>query len=168
MKDILLFLTISICLFTDIKKRKIYNKVLVPSLLFGIIINIIGDGWSGLLGSAEGFLLGLGLLFLPFWGNGVGAGDVKLLAVIGAIKGMSFVFNTFLGMALAGGLIGLGILSYQGRLLAVLTNMGRGLFILFLSGFRVLTFRDSTEKNLFPYGIAIAIGVLAAFIIEGR
>ncbi len=166
MSDMLLLIMILICLYTDLKGKKIFNVVLVPAFLLGILINLINYGWTGLIISGQGFLLGLGLLFLPFLLNGIGAGDVKLLAVIGAVKGTEFVFYTFLGMALAGGLISLGVLIWQKRLGRVLVNLGRGLFIMLASRFRIVSFEDTSEQNMFPYGIAIAVGVLGSYAIE--
>lgn len=166
MSDMLLLVMIIVCLYTDLKERKIYNAMLLPGFILGILLNMISNGWAGLLTAVQGFLLGLGLLLLPFLLNGIGAGDVKLLAVIGAIKGTEFVFYTFLGTALAGGLIALGIVLFQGRLGKVLGNLGKGLIILFTSRFRVVAFEDSSEQNLFPYGVAIAAGVLASYVIE--
>ncbi|MEL7563573.1 MAG: prepilin peptidase [Dehalobacterium sp.] len=166
MSDMLLLIMIIVCLYTDLKERKIYNAMLLPGFILGILLNLISNGWGGLLTAVQGFLLGLGLLLLPFLLNGIGAGDVKLLAVIGVIKGPEFVFYTFLGTALAGGLIALGILLFQGRLGKVLCNLGRGLVILLTSRFRVVSFGDSSEQNLFPYGIAIAVGVLTSYLIE--
>ena len=109
--------------------------------------------------------MGLGLLLIPFLIGGVGAGDVKLLAVIGGIKGTEFVFLTFLGTGIAGGIIALGILIYQRRLGETLRNLGRGLLILVISRFRVAAFGVDDEKNLYPYGVAISLGVMTAYAV---
>jgi len=165
MRDALLLVTILICLYTDLKKRKIYNAVLFPSLILGLILNGVIDGYPGLLNSEQGFLLGLGLLLIPFVLGGIGAGDVKLLAVIGGIKGPEFVFLTFLGMGITGGIIAVGILLSQGRLCTTLRSLGRGLAILFISKFRVAAFGTDQEKNLYPYGVAITAGVMTAYVV---
>jgi prepilin peptidase CpaA len=165
MRDVLLMVTLLICLYTDLKKRKIYNAVLLPSLLLGLFLNWLYDGHRGLINSEQGFLLGLGLLLIPFLIGGVGAGDVKLLAVIGGIKGTEFVFLTFLGTGIAGGIIALGILIYQRRLGETLRNLGRGLLILVISRFRVAAFGVDDEKNLYPYGVAISLGVMTAYAV---
>ncbi|MGI6685604.1 MAG: A24 family peptidase [Bacillota bacterium] len=165
MRDVLLLTTLLICLYTDLKKRKIYNAVLLPSLILGVVLNVVSDGYQGLLNSEQGFLLGLGLLLIPFIFGGIGAGDVKLLAVIGGIKGPEFVFLTFLGMGIVGGIIALGILIFQGRLGKTGRSLGRGLVILLISRFRVTAFGGDKEKNLYPYGIAISAGVMAAYAV---
>jgi len=165
MQDVLLCLTLLICLYTDLKKRKIYNAVLFPSLILGLVLNVLSNGYRGLINSEQGFLLGLGLLIIPFILGGMGAGDVKLLAVIGGIKGPEFVFLTFLGTGIAGGLIAAGILIAQGRLGETLKSFGRGFLLLLISRFRVVAFGADKEKNLYPYGVAITAGVMAAYVV---
>lgn len=166
MNDILVLITLIICLFTDLKYRKIYNKVLIPTLLLGIILNIYGHGLMGLVKSGQGFMLGLGLLFLPFMWGGIGAGDVKLLAIVGAIKGPVFVFYSFIGMGIAGGVISVVILLCQRRLLKSMINIIKGFLILFTTSFKVATFGTDEQKNNFPYGIAIVIGVLGTYLVR--
>lgn len=165
MSDILLLTVLCICLYTDLKYRKIYNKVLIPALIFGLFFNVFNYGFIGLVKSFQGFFLGLGFLILPFICGGIGAGDVKLLATIGAIKGSLFVFYSFIGMGIAGGVISFGILIYQGRLLNVLNNLINGFGVLFTTRFKVVSFAADNSKNMFPYGVAIAIGTLAAYVV---
>lgn len=164
MSDILLLTTLVICLFTDLKYRKIYNNVLIPTLIFGISFNVYNYGLEALVKSGLGFMLGLSLLLLPFIWGGIGAGDVKLLAAVGAIKGSAFVFYAFLGTGIAGGVIAIGSLIYQGKLLKVLKNLINGLEILFITRFKVLSF-SADKKDMFPYGVAIFIGTLAAYVV---
>jgi len=163
--DGLLFLTILICLITDLKERKIYNAILIPTLFLGFLFNFVESGFLGLLTSGKGFLIGLGFLLLPFIGGGIGAGDVKLLATIGAIKGPQFVFYTCLGMGLTGGIIAIGILIIKGSLLKLLKKLGPGLWLAFVTRFKVVDFTSDQENSMFPYGIAITLGVVSAYLV---
>lgn len=88
---------------TDIKERKILNIVTFPAILFGLIYHSILNGMSGIAYSGLGFLLGFGLLLVPFLLGGMGAGDVKLMAAIGALTGMNFTLQAFVFIALIGG-----------------------------------------------------------------
>ena len=72
-----------------------------------LFITIYTSGFEGFLFSGKGFLVGLGLLMIPYLLGGMGAGDVKLMAAIGALMGTSFVFYSFIYTALIGGLIAL-------------------------------------------------------------
>ncbi|MEQ8235601.1 MAG: prepilin peptidase [Syntrophomonadaceae bacterium] len=163
MQDLVLALGLAICLITDLRERKIYNLVLFPVLLFGIIFNLFTGGLQGFLHSLYGLLVGMGILILPFALGGIGAGDVKLLGAIGAVKGPMFVLYAALGMGLAGGLIALIILTLQGRLLKSIKSLLRGLWLMLITRFKVIKFEFDNEKTMLPYGLAIVIGAIGAY-----
>ncbi|WNF36972.1 prepilin peptidase [Bacillaceae bacterium IKA-2] len=155
--NILLLIVLVICLITDLKSRKIYNKVLFPTLVIAFVGHFMISGWAGVGSASLGFLLGLAILLIPFLLGGMGAGDVKLLAVIGALKGSAFVLTTAIYMALVGGIIALVIiLSKKGR--------AKGLFYHFWAkkhGIDLL-YEKSALSATFPYGVAIVAGALLA------
>jgi prepilin peptidase CpaA len=165
MQDIVFMITLSVCLFTDLKYRKIFNKILLPAIIIGLIFNIVNAGILGVLITLEGFFLGLFFLLFPYLAGGIGAGDVKLLATIGAIKGADFVFITFLGMGLAGGVLAIAILLYQRRFFSTIKDLIFGLIILFSTKFKVVSFGNKNENNMFPYGVAITIGACVAYLM---
>lgn len=53
--DVLLCAVLVICVLTDLKERRIYNKVIYPSLLLTLCIHLFNSGWEGLLYSILGF-----------------------------------------------------------------------------------------------------------------
>lgn len=163
----LLMMVLIICVITDLKNRKIYNNVIFPSLLLAFLLNSILSGWSGLFSSLLGFICGLAILLIPYLMGGMGAGDVKLLALIGAIKGTTFVFISAIYMGLIGGLIGLLILLFRKgvlqRLKAIIYSIS-GLS----SGMRIPLGLDKEGlQSTYPYGIAIAAGAGLAFLFNG-
>ncbi|MDD3889846.1 MAG: prepilin peptidase [Syntrophomonadaceae bacterium] len=162
MQNVVLTSLLFICLITDLRERRIYNLVLLPALIFGLIYNIFIGGWAGLGQSLLGLLVGLGVLIVPFALGGMGAGDVKLLAIIGAIKGPAFVLYTTIGMGLTGGVIGLVILAYEGKLWHTITSFLRGFWLMLITSFKVISFDFDHEKTMFPYGVAIVAGALGA------
>ena len=111
--------------------------------------------------------VGVALLLLPFLWGGLGAGDVKLLGVIGSFKGAAFVFYSFLATAFIGGLISAGILISQGKLIRTLKRVGTSLKILFYSRLSVWNMPGLDEENqgsvVFPYGIAIVLGTIMTY-----
>jgi len=163
MQDAVLALLLLVCTITDLKERKIYNMVVLPAFLLGFGCNIVIAGWPGLVQSTMGLLVGLAILFIPFALKGMGAGDVKLLAAIGAIKGPVFVFYTALGMGLAGGIMALAMILYKGGLFSKPASFLQSIWVMFMSGFKVNTFDICQEKTVLPYGLAIAFGAAAAF-----
>lgn len=82
--EIALGLTLGIAVVTDWREHKIYNKLLVPAFFLALLLHTFQGGLSGLTSSLLGAATGFALLLLPYLMGGMGAGDVKLLAVIGA------------------------------------------------------------------------------------
>ncbi|MFZ7943941.1 A24 family peptidase [Neobacillus sp. 19] len=102
-----------ISIITDLQKRKILNIVTIPSILIALIFYATTLGWEGFVFTTRGFAVGLGLLIIPYLLGGIGAGDVKLMAAIGALMGTSFVFYSFIYTALIGGLIAVVVIIKQ-------------------------------------------------------
>ena len=73
----------------DLKSRRIPNFITGPALLLGLSLHLALDGWRGLLAAFAAVLL-CGAIFLLFYlAGGMGAGDVKLIAAVGCIAGVS-------------------------------------------------------------------------------
>ncbi|MBF8983818.1 prepilin peptidase [Lutibacter sp. B2] len=166
--NLILVIILTICVITDIKERKIYNKVLFPCLILTLISHILLGGWSNLYTSFIGFFTGLFILIIPYFLGGIGAGDVKLLALIGAIKGPSFVFYTAIYMGIAGGMIAFILLLYQKRLYTTLKSLLYYIYSLKHGVKMHLSSNNDTLTNAYPYGIAIAIGAVFTLFLEGR
>ena len=95
---------------TDIWKFKVYNALTLPLLLGGLIYHAATAGWAGLANSALGLLFGFAILLLFYAMGGMGAGDVKLMAAIGAWLGMPMTFYVFIASGLAGGVYAVALL----------------------------------------------------------
>lgn len=166
--DIALGCVILISLYTDLKEKKIYNKVILSGLVAALLLHILLQGWpAGILFVVGGFLVGTALLFLPFAAGGLGAGDVKLLAVVGALKGIEFVFAVFLVSALWGGLFALILLIKQKRTFSALKNIFYSFYVFLFSGFKINSlpsYRESSPSFSIPYAPAVAAGVIIIYI----
>lgn len=141
--------------------------MILAGLILGIGWNIYTDGSGGLIVSLKGLAAGLVLLFIPFAMGGMGAGDVKLLGVVGSFKGALFVFQTFICMALWGGLIAVVFLIIRGDLLKTLRRLWNALL---MALFKVQKLKDTVEASnsgvCFPYALAIALGTLSAYFVK--
>jgi prepilin peptidase CpaA len=162
LKGSLLVGLLLIAAITDLAQRKVYNWLIVPALVAGLAWNTVEMGWPGLGFSLLGLLVG-GLLFLPFfvWG-GMGAGDIKLMAVVGAFGGAWFAVQAWFYTALAGGALALVLLLARGELLSTLKNLGIWLGSLLGSGRKSPPF---SEKNALPYAAVILAGTVAALFL---
>ncbi len=163
MQDLVLALVLIICTITDLLHHKIYNLVLMPALLFALVYNTYLGGWNGLGQSLLGLLVGLLILIIPFAKGGIGAGDVKLLGFIGALKGFPFVIYAAIGMGLAGGILAIGIWSYRFGFIDTMVGIFRGIYMMIASRFKIFSFRLHNEKIMLPYGLAIALGTVGAW-----
>src|SRR5678816_1629606 len=84
---------------------KVPNWVTYPFIISGWIYAFAAFGWVGLGWSLLGTLVGLGLLLPAYAIGGMGAGDVKLLAGVGAWVGATITLYAFCVSALVGGVI---------------------------------------------------------------
>lgn len=165
--DLFLVLVLIICFITDLKYQKIYNKVIFPSLFAAFILHFVFYGYAGLKASIIGFTAGLCILIIPFFLGGIGAGDVKLLALIGAIKGSTFVLNTALYMAVIGGIIAFVIIMSHKESLRFFEGLVLSLFSL-LHGIRLKPdIPNSALLKKYPYGAAIVGGALICLVFKG-
>lgn len=166
--DYFLILVVAICTYTDVKYRKIYNVVLFPAAAIGLVSNFYVAGLTGGFAALKGLALGVALLFVPFILGGIGAGDVKLLGVVGAFKGPDFVWWAFLYTAIVGGVISIVIMVKSGGFWARVRAAIYTLLSLlgFMPRLNLLDTIYTTSVQTFPYGLAIAAGTALAFILR--
>jgi prepilin peptidase CpaA len=164
--EFILLTVLVVCIITDLRERKIYNLVVFPALILTLFSHLFLNGWTGFLYSISGFFVGLLLLFIPYVMGGMGAGDVKLLALIGALKGTVFVLTTAVYMAVIGAVIALCILIFRkgvwNRLKSIMYT---------LCGFRYgvnipLSFTRENMNTTYPYGVAIAGGAFVSMAFK--
>lgn len=87
---------------TDKREHKIYNKLTLPSILLGLLLNLLFFGLSGLGNSLFG--LAVGMAFSVFWLLGMlKAGDIKLYMALGALCGWRFCVVVMAASVIVGG-----------------------------------------------------------------
>jgi prepilin peptidase CpaA len=154
--------------FTDVRDGKIYNKLTFPCIIIGLLLNTLFSGFSGTWQSIQGVAaaLGLSLALALCMGPALGGGDVKLLAVIGALRGPEFVLWTALYTAIAGGVLVLVPL-IRGRILGyTLRNMSWNLYRRCVLHEQVHV-AEGSRGGKQPFGVAILAGAVIAFLKVG-
>jgi prepilin peptidase CpaA len=164
--NLMLGIILIICFITDLRYQKIYNKVIFPALILSMLLHVAYYGLDGFKLWIIGFAAGLGILLIPYFLGGIGAGDVKLLGLIGAIKGYTFVFNTALYMAIIGGIMALAIVLYHKQASLVFKCVGLWIFSLFNGISFKLEMTPSSFSKKYPYGIAIVGGALICLFFK--
>lgn len=109
-EDYILFVFLIIAFITDVKYHKLPNWLTVSAMGFGIMFHLIAGGIDGLTFSFFGFLTAGGIFIILHFFKGVGAGDVKLFAAIGAFVGTQMVLNITMYTIIFAGLIAIIIL----------------------------------------------------------
>lgn len=147
---------------TDTLYSKIPNAFNALLAVLGLLYNFRFGGFTGAGWALLGLLTGLGLFLIPFLLGGMGAGDVKALAALGALLGPKIIFQVFLYTAIIGG--GMGLLHYL--FARSLWKKCLTLFNAFRAGTVSIYLRDfpkgsQTERLRFPYAAAIALGFFA-------
>lgn len=92
---IVTLLAACVAAITDIWRFRVYNAFTVPLALTGFAYHVFTGGWNGVQQSCGGMLLGFILLVIPYALGLLGAGDVKLLAAIGAWLGVTLTYMVF-------------------------------------------------------------------------
>lgn len=146
----------------DIRMRKIPNRLIVTGLVLGFGGAMLPGG-LGAMQALAGFGVGFGV-FLPMYMLRVlGAGDVKLMAVVGAFLGTGATLGAMLFGLAAGGVIAVGYGLYLGRLGAILGNTRDLLYHSLLSlasGRLPQPALPADQATRLPYSLAIGSGVL--------
>ena len=148
--------------FHDARSRRIPNQLTLPAIIAGFGARAALGGWLGLESAVWGALLAGGIFFLLFVIGGMGGGDVKLMAAVGAWAGVAQVTPILLASALAGGLLAIFYMVAYGTIFRTLRNTIVLAQHHLTSGLRPhpeLNVQESGTTRV-PFGVAIAAGTL--------
>lgn len=159
-------IVLAVATFTDLRSRRIPNWLVLPFLATGIVTSGWLQGWHGVGQSFEGLGLGVLIFGFLFWIGGMGAGDVKLCAAIGAWVGPGQMLLALVLTGIAGGLMAVGWAVSAGFIKELFEGTGNLIF-----GSREhkstqdadLTVTSPLQRTM-PYAPAIAIGTLISFL----
>lgn len=155
--------------WVDVRELRVPNRLTYPMILAGIAYHIsLGEGWSfGLAGAA----VGLATLMPLYAVGGMGSGDVKLMAGIGAWLGVHVILMAFVVTAVVGGVIAVGMALWSGKLrkhylqaVVILNEWKSGMTLHEIS---TVAAERKPRMTLLPYGIPICIGSLGYFAYAG-
>lgn len=151
------------CAF-DLSTRRIPNVLTFGASLVALTLCLVTEGLPGLGSSAAGWLIGCALFLPLFLLRGLGAGDVKLLAALGAWVGPSTIVWTALYGAIAGGVMAVALSFGHGYLRQAVSNVGYLLWYWRTTGpgpVPEFTLADAKGPRL-AYAAPIVVGLVAA------
>jgi len=153
--------------FTDLRSRRIPNWLVFPYWLAGIVVQCVLFGWHGLGQSMAGAGVGLGVFGVLFLLGGMGAGDVKLCAAVGAWIGPAQMVFALIFTALAGGVIVMIWALAGGFLLDLFQGTGDLMAVWKRGKVRDPEATiDNPHRRKMPYAPAIAVGTLFSFFVR--
>ena len=156
----------------DVRYRRIPNWLTAGGVVLGLLLNSFlyqGTstsvfGFSGLFFALKGFGLAFVVYVFLYALHAMGAGDVKLMAAVGAIVGWENWFGIFIVTAVIGGIMALMLVIARGRLKKTLFNVGF-IFSEMKSGRPAYLKNEEldvkSKKSVgLPHGAVIAVGCL--------
>lgn len=167
-------LLLSAAVREDVRHHRIPNPLVFWGAGLGILLNGLmpaGSGFAaaylpggaGFLNAIGGMAVGLAAFLPMYLFRAMGAGDVKLMAMVGAFLGPIDVLGAVLASFLAGGVLSIGYAWQIGVLRQTLQNVRVVLCsgAMRIAGGSVPSLEDAPETaGKFPYAVAIAAGTL--------
>ena len=167
--DVLIVSVTAAAVFFDFHMRRIPNWLILFGLAAGLILHSY-QGFDQLSYSVLGLAAGIAILLIPFALGWIGAGDVKLFGVVGALLGLNWLPRVFFYSAVVAGLIAVGYVlvgRFNSRFFAdtwadwkiALLTLGRVLP-------EPITIRASKGAHSVPWGVAFGIGTIWAYYLD--
>ena len=149
----------------DIHSRRVPNWLSLPFLAAGVLVSALREGWPGAVSSMAGIGLAIAVLGVLCYLRGMGMGDLKLLAGVGAWVGPGQLVLALVATGLVGGFLAVGYAMWHGSLGASLdgvTELIRGFPRRGFRPNRTITLDNAAALKM-PYAPAIAIGTIFSF-----
>ena len=153
---------LAIAVVVDVRTRRIPNWLTgaLAAAGFGMAF---GGGVVTPAQAALGLLAGLVLMMPGHLIGATGAGDVKLMAAVGAVVGPGLALRAFVFTAVVGGVFAVAVAMRRGRLAETVYGTTQ-LVTAPVSSRPAITSTD--RANRFAYGPAIAIGTLLSLMVN--
>jgi prepilin peptidase CpaA len=160
--------------FSDIWSFKIPNYITFPLLITGVLFHAFAPIGQGITMAMLGIFAGFACLILFYVVGGVGAGDVKLLAAIGAWIGPLGLVALFTVAAVLMGLYVTGLAVWQGRLQQTWIKstliLRQGMTIVKHLGpderVEEVAKRSDRRKHLVPFAVMVLAGLAVLLVAK--
>ncbi len=173
----ILVVLLSLAAREDIRSHRIPNKLVLVGVVLGLGLNGLlpsglgfnsevpgGIGW---VAAAKGLALGIAVLLPMYLLRAMGAGDVKLMGMVGAFLGAGDLIGALIATLIAGGVMALVVALWSRQLVNMLQNIKLMLFggLLKMNLGQLPTMNDlPVSVAKLPYAVAITAGTLGYLI----
>jgi prepilin peptidase CpaA len=161
----------------DIRSHRIPNLLVLAGVVLGVALNgLLPEGYGfnsitpgglGWLAALKGLVLGLAVLLPIYLLRAMGAGDVKLMGMVGAFLGAGDLIGALIATLIAGGVIALVAALWSRQFMNLLLNIKMMLFggLLKMSTGRPPLMNDMPlSVGQLPYAVAITTGTLGYLV----
>ncbi len=161
----------------DLSSNRIPNRIVLIGVVLGVVLNgVLPEGWGfnsqipGALGwwaSLKGLAVGMGVFLPIYWLRAMGAGDVKMMGMVGAFLGPDDVLGAILSIFVVGGVMALLVVMWSKQLKPMLQNVK---LILYGSAVKLSAGEAPLMNDLpvsvgkLPYAVAITLGTFTYLI----
>jgi len=171
----LVCIVLIVAAYIDGKQLRVPNWITYPMVLSGLVFNAWIGGWGdasmGFWGGLLGMFVGLACLLPLYAVGGMGAGDVKLMAGVGAWLGASTAFYAFCVSTVVGAIMALFMAlrrkSFQKHYANFLLILIEWLQVRNPKELSEIAAKRKSSMLLLPYGIPICVGSIAYFVYTG-
>jgi prepilin peptidase CpaA len=156
---------LAVAVYSDVRSHRIPNTLTLLALVAGVALQFLWHGFSGMTSGLLGAGIGLGCFAPLYLLRAMGAGDVKLLAAVGAFLGPQGAFYAALFSLLAGGLGAIGYVLWRSLRAAVSSFVHEGFAAAGASAFIAA---QLARRDRLPFALPIAVGGIAACWYSGE
>lgn len=155
----------------DGRQLRVPNWMTYPMILAGLVYNSYAFGFSGAQMAFIGMIVGL-LTLLPLYAvGGMGAGDVKMMAAIGAWLGAVVTWYAFCVSVIVGALMAIAMVmwkrSWEKHTVNFMIILNEWMSIRDPNKLAAIAKERKPSMLLLPYGIPICIGSIGYFLFTG-
>jgi prepilin peptidase CpaA len=155
----------------DGKQLRVPNWLTFPMVLSGLVYSAWVGGWQGLGDGLVGMAVGLATLLPLYAVGGMGAGDVKLMAGIGAWLGASVTWEAFVWSVIVGAVMAVMMVAWRKSWKKHCGNFSQ-IVLEFMTvkspgELSKIAAERKPQMLLLPYGIPICVGSIAYFFYAG-
>ncbi len=159
-----LALVLGVACVTDLRSGTIPNSLTLGGAIGGLALGMLTGGPAGLLSGAVGWLVTMAVCLAIYATLGMGGGDAKLLAAVGAFRGTEFAMMTLVHTLLLGLLIALPVLLFRRRLKAVLARSYWTAAFLMQGGPAAPGDGAEADSGKLPLALLIAAGAALSWV----
>lgn len=160
--DAALGLILSFAVFADVFNQRIPNWLVAAGVVCGLLLNSLLPAGLGFIVALQGLGLGILLLLPLYLLRAMGAGDVKLMGMVGAFVGPQAIIGVTLLTFVAGGVMALFVALRTGQLQRMLGNVRMVLqSVAMQAGMRQKPEIEMPQSaGKLPYAVAITAGTV--------